>query len=282
MHVLEVLLRELKRLGRDVGDVFANQLARVDTGLVDLLQKERSEWLDTRPQEGTVERHVDALERNGREAALELDGAGLGFGLLGALLDDLDQMSLDVLDGQALCQLLNVDLLCLEVVGDVGEAVESAQVTSGDILHVGDVVVDNLEQPAGGLGDVLHDVLQSLLVEGLADTRWVDGAHAVIRAAGFVTLDCDLHSQTTVENDGDERFDGHDFGQGSESRILAERVSGESAVALNQALGAHVFERCLLHEGKGRLRELSGGQETSRRAVCVGCSGLIDVLEDLL
>lgn len=282
VNVLEVLLRKLERPRRDVGDVLADELAGVDGGLVDLLEQERAEGLDAGAQEGRVEGDVDALEGDGGEAALELEGLGLGFGLLGALFDDGGQVGLDVLERDGLHQLLDVDLLGLEVVEDVSEAVEGAQVAGAHVLRVLDVEVDDLEQPGGRLGDVLDDVLQGLLGEGLADARRVDGAHGVVGAAGLVALDGDLHGQTAVEDDGDERLDRHDLGHGGQGAVLAERVAGEAAVALDDTLVTHVLERGLLHKSEGGLSELRRGEETGGRAVGVGAGGLVDLLEYLL
>jgi len=189
VDVLEVFLGELKGTSGDVGDVLANKLAGVDGSLVDLLEQEGAERLDTGTQEGRVERHVNTLEGDGGKATLQVEGLGLGLGLLGALLDDGGEVLLDLLKGDGLHELLNVDLLGLEVVEDVGEAVEGAEVTGADVLRVLDVQVDNLEEPCSSLGDVLDDVLQGLLGEGLADTRRVDGAHGVVGTALLVTLD---------------------------------------------------------------------------------------------
>lgn len=282
VDVLKVLLGKLEGPGSDVGNVFANELAGVNRGLVDLLKQEGAEGLHTRAQEGGVERHVNALEGDRGEATLQVDGLGLGLGLLGALLDDGSEVLLDFLEGDGLHQLLDVDLLGLEVVEDVGEAVEGAEVTGTDVLRVLDVQVDDLEEPGGGLGDVLNDVLQGLLGEGLADTRGVDGAHGVVGTALLVTLDSDLHSETAIEHDGDKRLDGHDLGHGSQGTVLSKGVTGEAAVALDDTLLAHVLERGLLHKCKGRLSELRGREKTSRRAVGVRACALVDLLEDLL
>ncbi|KAH0356650.1 hypothetical protein KCU81_g814, partial [Aureobasidium melanogenum] len=71
----------------------------------------------------------------------------LGFGLLCASLDDLDKVALDILEGHGLHQCLDVDLLYLEVIEDIGKAVKRTEVTSSNVLHVGDVVVDNFQEP---------------------------------------------------------------------------------------------------------------------------------------
>lgn len=117
----------MEGFGSDVGNIFANQLARVDTRLVDLLQQEASEGLHTAPQESGVKRHVDALEGNSGEAAVEMDGLGLGFGLFGALLNDVDEVSFDVLDRHLLHESVDIDLLGLEEVEDICQAVEGTE-----------------------------------------------------------------------------------------------------------------------------------------------------------
>ena len=282
VDILEVLLGELEGTSSHVGDVLANKLAGVDGSLVDLLEQEAAEWFDTGAQEGGVEGYVNSLEGNGGETALQVDGLGLGLGLLGALLDDGGEVLLDFLEGDGLHQLLDVDLLGLEVVEDVGEAVEGAEVTGADVLLVLDVEVDNLQEPCGSLGDVLDNVLQGLLGKGLADTRGVDSAHGVVGATSLVTLDSDLHGKTAVEDDGDERLDGHDLGHGGQGTVLSERVTSEAAVALDNTLVTHVFERGLLHKCKGGLSELRGREKTGGRAVGVRAGVLVDLFEDLL
>ena len=47
IDILKVLLGDLERTSCDIGNVFANQLAWIDGCLVDLLEKEGSERLDT-------------------------------------------------------------------------------------------------------------------------------------------------------------------------------------------------------------------------------------------
>lgn len=70
IDILEVLLCDLERPRGDIGDVLPDQLARVDGRLVDLAQQEGAEGLDAGSEECAVEWHVDALERDGGEAAL--------------------------------------------------------------------------------------------------------------------------------------------------------------------------------------------------------------------
>jgi hypothetical protein len=104
VHILKVLLGDLEWPGGDVGNVFANEFARIDASLVDLLEQEGTEGLDTRAQEGAVEWHIDTLERNRGETTLEVKRLGLGLGLFCASLDDLDEVTLDVFEGHGLHQ----------------------------------------------------------------------------------------------------------------------------------------------------------------------------------
>lgn len=167
VHVLEVLLGDLEGSSGHVGNVFSDQLAGIDGRLVDLLEEEASERLDSRAQEGGVEGHIDTLQGDGSKATLELQRLGLRLCLLGALADDLDEMGLDILDRQCLNELLDVDLLGLQVVGNASQGVQSPEVTSADVLHVGNVVVDNFQEPRSLFGNVLDNILKSLLIEGL-------------------------------------------------------------------------------------------------------------------
>ena len=141
---------------------------------MNLLEQEASEGLDSRAQESTMEWHINTLQWDGGETTLEIKWFGLGLSLLSTLIDDLDQVSFDILERHALHQLLDVNLLCLEIIGDVGETVKSAKVTSTDVLHIGDVVVDNLKKPAGLFRDILNNILKCLFVEGLGDSAGVD------------------------------------------------------------------------------------------------------------
>ncbi|UZP41128.1 hypothetical protein NXS19_008944 [Fusarium pseudograminearum] len=52
VNILKVLLGQRKRLGCHVGNVLSNQLGRINRGLVDLLEQEGTERLDTRSEEG--------------------------------------------------------------------------------------------------------------------------------------------------------------------------------------------------------------------------------------
>lgn len=176
---------------------------------------------------------------------------------------------------------MDVDFLRFQVVRYAREGVEGAEIACADILHVRDVVIDNLEQPARFLRDVRHDVLQRFFVEGGGDARGVNRTHAVVGAAGFVAFDGDLHGQAAVEDDGDEGLDGHDVREGRESGVFAQRVPSETAVALHEAFGAHVFETGFFHEREGWLGELGCGEEAGGGAVGVGGCAVVDFFEDL-
>ena len=180
-----------------------------------------------------MERHINALERNDSKAALQLDWFRLGVCLLATLLDDVDKMLLDILQRHLLHKLMDVNLLHLKHVEHIGHAVKRSQIASTDVLHVSDVVVDNLDQPASRLGNVLDNVLQRLLVEGPADAAGIDSTHRIVGSAFLVTFDRDLHCQATVEDDRHQAFNRHHFGDRSECRVLAQRVAGKAAVSLN-------------------------------------------------
>ena len=76
VNLLKVLLGDLKRLSRHIGNVFPHQLARIDRRSVDLLQQERPERFYAGAQESTVEGHINSFEGDGSEAALQVDGLG--------------------------------------------------------------------------------------------------------------------------------------------------------------------------------------------------------------
>ena len=108
-----------------LGYIF-RQLAGVNRRLNDLLHKERSERLDSTTQEFGVEWDVDAPEGNCGKTALEFDWLRLSFGLFSTLLDNLDELLFDVLEGHLRHEGLNVNFLQLEEVEHVCEAVECA------------------------------------------------------------------------------------------------------------------------------------------------------------
>ncbi|KAI6759681.1 hypothetical protein HG530_010361 [Fusarium avenaceum] len=280
VHIFKVLLGQREGLGRHVGNVLSDQLGGIDRCLVDLLEQERSERLDTRSEEGRVERHIDTAERDGSKATLKLKRSGLGQRLLGTAANDLAEVALDLLN--VVLDLFDINLLDLDEVGHTSKSVERTEVTSTHVLHVGNVVVDNLKEPTSLLSNVVDNELESSLVEGLADAAGVDSAHGVVGSASGITLDGNLHGKTSVEHDRHQTLNGHDLCKGSQGRVFTERVTGEGAVVGHKSLGLHVLEAGLLHQGKGGLRELSGREKTSRGAVGVRGSSLINALEDLL
>lgn len=74
-----------------------------------------------------MERHVDSFEGDGRKAAFKGNGLGLAFRLLDTLTDHLHKMGLDVLQRHTLHERGDVDVLSLQVVEEVGKAVNCAQ-----------------------------------------------------------------------------------------------------------------------------------------------------------
>lgn len=127
VNILKVLLSDFKRTSSDVGDVLSDQLAGVDRGLVDLLEEEGAEGLNTGTQESAVEGHVNSSKGNCSKPTLKCNRLGLGFGLLLAFLDDLHQVSLDILQRHALHKSRDVNVLSLQVVENIGKAVECTE-----------------------------------------------------------------------------------------------------------------------------------------------------------
>lgn len=127
VNILEVLFGDFKRTSSDIGDVLSDQLAGIDCGLVDLLEKEGSEWLDTRAQKGAVEGDVDTTERNGSKATFQYDRLRLRLCLLYALMNYLDKMRFDIVKGHLLHKCLDVDFLRLQHVEQVCQAVKSTK-----------------------------------------------------------------------------------------------------------------------------------------------------------
>lgn len=97
-----------------------------------------------------------------------------------------------------------------------------------------------------------------------------------------ITLDSNLHGETSVEDDGYQTLNRHDLSESSKSRVLSKRVTSKAAVSLDKSLCSHILETGLLHESQRRLGKLSGRQQASWRSVGVGGCSLINLLEDLL
>lgn len=98
---------------------------------------------------------IRTARRDSRESTLENDEASLGLqlvGRLGALVDNLRELLLDLFDRHDLGQLREIDLLDLEEVEDVGERLESSEVSSDDVLLSLDVVAveDVVSDEIGG------------------------------------------------------------------------------------------------------------------------------------
>src|SRR5690348_3620344 len=114
----------------------------------------------------------------------------------------------------------------------------------------------------------------------LHDPRWVDSSHGELSPSFSITLHSDLHGQATVETETDKRLSGNELSERGQSAVLSERVTSESSTVLNQALGCHVGEGSLLHEGERWLSELGGEQETRRIREGVGLRVGLKLLDD--
>ena len=78
-----------------------------------------------------------------------------------------------------------------------------------------DIVVDDLKQTARTCRDVVDDLTQGCIGEGLGDTAGVDGDHRVIGTVLGVALDSTLYCDATVEDGVNERADGKNLGDTS-------------------------------------------------------------------
>ncbi|SCB64733.1 unnamed protein product [Fusarium graminearum] len=234
----------------------------IEVLLIFLSKKERK---GLTPDRRKVEWKGTSIPRRGMVAKPRSNSRGVSLDLLNVVLD-----------------LFNVDLLDLDEVGHASKSVERTEVTGTDVLLVGNVVVDNLEEPASLLSNVVDNELESSFVEGLADAAGVDSTHGVVGPASGITLDGNLHGETTVEHNRHQALNGHDLSKGSKGRVFTKRVTGKCAAVGHKSLGLHVLEAGLLHEGKGGLSELSGREKTSGRSVGVRGGGLVDLLKDLL
>ena len=187
--------------GHEVGNVVAHQARDIQV-LGDELEQTATELRHTGAQHLGVEGHVDAGDEH--EGVLAPAGLGLGAGVGGQGVQALDRAGHGVLDA-------------------------------------GQVVVDDLEELAGGLGDRAHVGLDLV---GL-DARLVgaQGPHAVVRGAVGVTGHQRVHGGAALEDDRDGRLHGHDAPVGAQRRVLAQGVAGEGGA---------------VHEGTGLGQARSG------------------------
>ena len=133
------------------------------------------------------------------------------------------------------------------------------------VLLAGQVVVDDLQEFAALLGYGLH----ILLDPGVAHAELVgtQGAHPVVAAPLLVAFDQGVHGGTAVEDQLQNRLQGHDPGEGAQGVVLAQGVAGEVGgpdvhAGLAQAGGLGEG-----HGGQGHLGELGQVEQTLRMVV---------------
>ena len=121
-------------------------------------------------------------------------------------------------------------------------------------------------QTAPATGNDIHGLHNDIVFLG---TQIVNAVKALPQAtdqsgvnAKLDTLHGDLHCQSAIEHHGDKRLNRHNLSKSSKCRIFSKRVASEAAVSLDQAFGAHVLERGLLHERKRWLSELRRRKKT--------------------
>ena len=133
------------------------------------------------------------------------------------------------------------------------------------VLLAGQVVVDDLQEFAALLGYGLHILLDA----GVAHAELVgtQGAHPVVAAPLLVTFDQGVHGGPAVEDQLQNRLQGHDPGEGAQGVVLAQGVAGEVGgpdvhAGLAQAGGLGKG-----HGGQGHLGELGQVEQTLRMVV---------------
>ena len=173
-----------------------------------------------------MERHVDAGQHHERLAPAVFGGAAFGVGAQG---------------------------------------LQTRHGAGNHILRAGEVVVDDLQELAGLLGDGLHVLVHAVVAD--AELVGAQGAHAVVRAAVGVTFDQAVHGGATVEHKHQHGLQRDDAGERAQRVVLAQRVAGEVggpdvAAGFAQARGLH--ER---HGGERHLRELRQVEQAVRMVV---------------
>ena len=217
-HDVEDLAREitrhLERHCHKVRDVPADQ-----TLVIDVLRQQRvqlvAEFGHALAQQPRMERHVDAgHEHEGRFATVFRHAAG-GIRL---------------------------------------QSLESGNRTGNRVLLAGEVVVDNLQELAGLLGDAL-DVLFDAVIANAELVR-PQRAHPVVGTPLFVAFDEMVHGGAAVEHELKHGFQRDDTGEGAQRIVLAERMASEVG---RPQVAAGFAQACSLGErdrGERDLREL--------------------------
>lgn len=110
-----------------------------------------------------MEGDVDSFQGDRRLATLKVDRARFGFGDLHTLVNDAHEMSLKIFQRHGLHQRRNVDVLGLQVIEEITQAVKGTEllsvrqsridqvgvdgtyIASSNVLHVCNVVVDDFQ-----------------------------------------------------------------------------------------------------------------------------------------
>ena len=104
-----------------------------------------------------------------------------------------------------------------------GQGVQALDRACHGVLDPGQVVVDDLEELAGLLGDRLHVGLDLVGLDPCL--VGAQGAHAVVRGAVGVAGHQRVHGGAALEDDRDRRLHGHDAFVGAQGRVLAQGVA---------------------------------------------------------
>ena len=145
------------------------------------------------------------------------------------------------------------------------QGLQASHRTGDHVLRAGEVVVDDLQELAGLLGDGLHVLVHAVVAD--AELVGAQRAHAVVRAAVLIAVDQAVHGGTAVEHEHEHRLQRDDAGERAQRVVLAQRVAGEVggpdvAAGFAQARGLH--ER---HGGERHLGELGQVEQAIRMVV---------------
>ena len=134
-----------------------------------------------------------------------------------------------------------------------------------------DVVVHDLHEVTRPLRDLLDNRPESDPSEScctqqrqarvrseltIRDSAGVDGTHAKLGAPCRIAFDSQLHRKAAIEGQREHFIEWHELSHTRQGGVLPKRVSSKGCFGNDEALSAHVFERCLFQQRQSRLSEL--------------------------
>ena len=142
------------------------------------------------------------------------------------------------------------------------EGLQAGDRAGDGVLQAGEVVVDDLEELAGPLGDAGDELTD--VVGGEPHLVGSQGGQRVVGVAVLVTLDETVHGQAAAVDDLDDGFQGERPGVGGEGVVLTDGVTREVG-PLVQGVGlAHLGDLGDTEGRHGDLGELGEEQDAVR------------------